>query len=249
MGGDRSLADDQLLGDRAIGVALRDQRGHRTLALGQPTKLRLYRAARHDQRLGWDERRSALAQVLAKRCVVHGGSKLLDDCARCGKLALGLDWMLPGERQLTERGVGAPQQDTRTLLLAERAYALPVGVGSFQIIVHAMMRDDLVQLCQFNNDVEVEVAGGGDPPMPQSLERLQADYDANVGKGGRDGTGFAIEAEGQYIGQCAMFQFDDVAHTCTLLILSHLRLSIGMQNVRGSRKFASKNKLLGVRGQ
>jgi RimJ/RimL family protein N-acetyltransferase len=85
-----------------------------------------------------------------------------------------------------------------------------------KVILRAMRRDDLERLCQFNNDVEVEVAGGGDPPIPQSLARLQAEYDANVSKGGRDGTGFAIEADGQCIGQCALFQFDDVAHTCAL---------------------------------
>jgi len=85
-----------------------------------------------------------------------------------------------------------------------------------KVILRATTRDDLERLCQFNNDVEVEIAGGGDPPMPQSLMRLQAEYDANAGKGGRDGTHFAIEADGKYIGQCALFQFDDVAHTCAL---------------------------------
>jgi len=85
-----------------------------------------------------------------------------------------------------------------------------------KVILRAARRGDMERLCQFNNDVEVEIAGGGDPPMPQSLERLQAEYDANASKGGRDGTGFAIEADGKYIGQCGLFQFDDVAQTCAL---------------------------------
>ncbi len=85
-----------------------------------------------------------------------------------------------------------------------------------KVVLRALTRDDLERLCQFNNDVEVEVAGGGDPPMPQSLARLQADYDAQASKGGRDGASFAIEADETYIGQCALFQFDDVAHTCAL---------------------------------
>lgn len=87
---------------------------------------------------------------------------------------------------------------------------------SEKIILRAIRRDDLERLCEFNNDVEVELAGGGDPPMPQSLERLQAEFDANASKGGRDGAGFAIEADGKFIGQCALFQFDDIAHTCAL---------------------------------
>ncbi len=85
-----------------------------------------------------------------------------------------------------------------------------------KVILRATTRDDLERLHQFNNDVDVEIAGGGDPPIPQSLARLQAQYDADVSKGGRDGTSFAIEADGQYIGQCALFQFDPVVRTCAL---------------------------------
>jgi RimJ/RimL family protein N-acetyltransferase len=85
-----------------------------------------------------------------------------------------------------------------------------------KVILRAITRDDLVRLCEFNNDVEVEVAGGGDPPIPQSLERLHADFGSEVSSGGRDGPRFAIEADGTFIGQCALFRFDDIAHTCML---------------------------------
>jgi RimJ/RimL family protein N-acetyltransferase len=85
-----------------------------------------------------------------------------------------------------------------------------------KVTLRALRREDLERLCQFNNDVEVELSGGGDPPIPQSLARLQAEFDAEASKGGRDGTRWAIEADGLYIGQCALFQFDEVAHTCGL---------------------------------
>jgi RimJ/RimL family protein N-acetyltransferase len=85
-----------------------------------------------------------------------------------------------------------------------------------KVLLRAMAREDLEKLCQFNNDLEVELAGGGDPPMPQSLARLQAEFDEQASKGGRDGASFAIEADGQFIGQCALFHFDDVAQTCML---------------------------------
>ncbi|MEZ4668643.1 MAG: GNAT family protein [Anaerolineae bacterium] len=85
-----------------------------------------------------------------------------------------------------------------------------------RVTLRGMTRDDMERLWQFNNDVEVELAGGGDPPMPQSLPRLQAEYDQNVGSGGRDGAAFAIEADGLFIGQCALFNFDEVAHTAEL---------------------------------
>ncbi len=85
-----------------------------------------------------------------------------------------------------------------------------------KVVLRALQRSDLERLCQFNNDLEVELAGGGDPPWPQSLERLQAEYDANVASGGRDGTSFAIEADGKLIGQCALFHMDQVARTASL---------------------------------
>jgi RimJ/RimL family protein N-acetyltransferase len=85
-----------------------------------------------------------------------------------------------------------------------------------KVCLRALMREDLALLWAFNNDVEVELAGGGDPPIPQSLERLHADYSADVAKGGRDGARFAIEADGKFIGQCGLFQFDSAAQTCSL---------------------------------
>lgn len=85
-----------------------------------------------------------------------------------------------------------------------------------RVLLRAMRREDLEAICRYNNDLAVELAGGGDPPIPQSLERLQAEFDADAGKGGRNGASFAIEADGQCIGQCALFHFDDVAHTAAI---------------------------------
>lgn len=85
-----------------------------------------------------------------------------------------------------------------------------------KVLLRAMRSDDLERLCAFNNDLEVELSGGGDPPYPQSLERLQAEFQTKVSQGGRDGTGFAIEADGNYIGQCALFSFDATSQTCAL---------------------------------
>ena len=94
----------------------------------------------------------------------------------------------------------------------ERGYMLK----GQKALLRAMRRDDLPRLCAFNNDVEVELAGGGDPPMPQTLERLENDFNQAVAKGGRDGSSFAIEADDKLIGQCALFGFDDVAQSAEL---------------------------------
>lgn len=88
-----------------------------------------------------------------------------------------------------------------------------------RVLLRGVRRDDLLRLWEFNNDPEVEIAAGGDPPIPQSLERIEAEFDENARKGGRDGTWFVIEADGRAIGQCSLFGFDQfkgVAHRCEL---------------------------------
>lgn len=85
-----------------------------------------------------------------------------------------------------------------------------------KVILRSIRRDDLPRLCAFNNDVDVELAGGGDPPIPQSLERLTAEFETEAAKGGRDGMKFAIEADGLFIGQCALFNVSEPALTCEL---------------------------------
>ncbi|MGD9895161.1 MAG: GNAT family N-acetyltransferase [Dehalococcoidia bacterium] len=85
-----------------------------------------------------------------------------------------------------------------------------------RVLLRAIGRDDLPRLWQFNNDLAVEVAGGGDPPMPQSLARLQAEFDLDAAKGGRDGARFAIEADGIMIGQCGLSGFNETDRTAEL---------------------------------
>jgi len=85
-----------------------------------------------------------------------------------------------------------------------------------KVILRALKREDLLRQWQFNNDLEMEIAGGGDPPEPQSLARLEAEFDESVSRGGRDGTNFAIEADSTYIGSCGLFHFDQIAHTCEM---------------------------------
>jgi len=85
-----------------------------------------------------------------------------------------------------------------------------------KVVLRALNRADLPRIWQFNNDLEVELAGGGDPPMPQSLERLQAQFDQDAAKGGRDNANFAIEADGLVIGTCGLFNSNVTDRTCEL---------------------------------
>lgn len=88
-----------------------------------------------------------------------------------------------------------------------------------RVKLRAIEQEDLERLHQFNNDLAVEVAGGGDPPMPQSLARLQAEYDSNWAKGGREGMNFAIEVAGEFVGVCALFNHSTEAQVCELGIM------------------------------
>lgn len=87
---------------------------------------------------------------------------------------------------------------------------------SARVTLRAIRRDDLSTLNAFYNDVEVELAGGGDPPLPQSVERLEAEFNSQIAGGGRDGMSFVIEADGRCIGQCALFGVNGVARTAEL---------------------------------
>jgi RimJ/RimL family protein N-acetyltransferase len=88
-----------------------------------------------------------------------------------------------------------------------------------RVTLRSVEREDLPILSAFNNDLEVELASGGDPPVPQSFERLQMRYDESLRRGERDGCHFAIESEGKVLGVCDLFHFDETAHTCELGII------------------------------
>ena len=53
-----------------------------------------------------------------------------------------------------------------------------------KVTLRGIARDDLPHIWHFNNDLDVELAGGGEPPMPQSLERLRAEFDREGANGG-----------------------------------------------------------------
>ncbi|MAS35043.1 MAG: RimJ/RimL family protein N-acetyltransferase [Anaerolineaceae bacterium] len=88
-----------------------------------------------------------------------------------------------------------------------------------KVTLRPVRREDLPLLNAFNNDVEVELASGGDPPMPQPLPMLEAEYEQQWAKGGRDNASFVIEADGKCIGGCALFDMDHTAHTAQLGII------------------------------
>lgn len=85
-----------------------------------------------------------------------------------------------------------------------------------RVTLRGVRREDLPRLWQFNNDLEVELAGGGDPPMPQTLERLQADIERETASGGRDGAVFVVETDGRIIGICQLSNVNETSRAAEL---------------------------------
>ncbi len=85
-----------------------------------------------------------------------------------------------------------------------------------RLMLRAIEREDLPRLAAFDNDLAVELAGGGDPPMPRPLAFLVAEHEGRAAKGGRDGSHFVIEAAGAVIGICGLSHFDLWHRTCEL---------------------------------
>ena len=85
-----------------------------------------------------------------------------------------------------------------------------------KVTLRAVTREDLPRLLDFWNDVEVQLAGGGDPPRPTALERLQKTLDREAAEPSRDKTEFAIEAECRLIGHCGLYNIDETARRCEL---------------------------------
>lgn len=75
-----------------------------------------------------------------------------------------------------------------------------------RLLLRAYRPDDLDALTAFQNDLETEVLGGGDPPRPttrdwmgQLWERMSND---------RSGAAFVMEADGKVIGNVGLFNVD-----------------------------------------
>ena len=89
-----------------------------------------------------------------------------------------------------------------------------------RVTLRATTREDLACLTRFENDLGFVLAGGGDPPEPVPLERLQRDFDREISDPPEGKIEFAIEADGAYIGRCGLYNIDRTAR--------HAELGIGI---------------------
>jgi RimJ/RimL family protein N-acetyltransferase len=87
-----------------------------------------------------------------------------------------------------------------------------------RVLLRAIEDEDLGAMARWANDLEVEILGGGDPPTPQSVERVRADHERRQ-KESPDDVNFAIEVDGNLIGMVALFRTDTTARTSELGIV------------------------------
>jgi len=89
-----------------------------------------------------------------------------------------------------------------------------------RVTLRAMTREDFVHLARFENDLGFVLAGGGDPPGPVPLERLQREFEREISDPPKNKIEFAIEADGAFIGRCGLYNID--------LNARHAELGIGI---------------------
>ena len=88
-----------------------------------------------------------------------------------------------------------------------------------RVTLRAVEKEDQETLWQFWNDLEVELAGGGDPPSPTSLERIRSRFEREEREEVRTKTDFMMEVDGAIIGHCGLFHVDETARHCELGII------------------------------
>jgi len=85
-----------------------------------------------------------------------------------------------------------------------------------RVTLRAASREDMARLARFENDLGFVLAGGGDPPEPVPLERLQRDFDGEISDPPTGKIEFAVEADGAYIGRCGLYNIDRTARHAEL---------------------------------
>jgi RimJ/RimL family protein N-acetyltransferase len=96
-----------------------------------------------------------------------------------------------------------------------------------KVTLRATTREDLARLVRFENDLGFNLAGGGDPPEPVSLERLHKDFEREISDPPKNKIEFAIEADGAFVGRCGLYDIDTTARH------AELGIGIGDKDYRG----------------
>ena len=85
-----------------------------------------------------------------------------------------------------------------------------------RVVLRPIQRTDLRRLWELLEDFEVAVQSDPGPVVPVSLAEYEARFDEEATKQTKDHADFAIEHEGQVIGQCSLLRIDHFNRRCEL---------------------------------
>lgn len=85
-----------------------------------------------------------------------------------------------------------------------------------RVVLRPIQRADLPRLWELIGDFEVAVLGTSGPVLPQSLAEFEATFDHDPAQPVKDRAYFAIELDGELIGEVGLHRIDHFSRTCEL---------------------------------
>jgi diamine N-acetyltransferase len=85
-----------------------------------------------------------------------------------------------------------------------------------RVVLRPIERTDLPRLWEFLEDPEVAVLADLGPIVPTSLVEYEAKYDERLRETNKDWVAFAIEVDGEVIGECDLHHIHQFTRSCEL---------------------------------
>jgi len=85
-----------------------------------------------------------------------------------------------------------------------------------RVVLRPIQRTDLPRLWELVEDFEVAVLSSPGPVVPQSLAEFEAGFDQEVAQPRKDHVSFAVEVDGELIGEAGFHRIDHFNRTCEL---------------------------------
>src|SRR5687767_13253117 len=88
-----------------------------------------------------------------------------------------------------------------------------------RVVLRGVERGDLPTLWELSNDLEVLHRANDTRPLPTSLARLEAQFDARAATPEADLVRFVVTVDDAVVGQCLLYSFDTYAQACYLGVM------------------------------
>ena len=85
-----------------------------------------------------------------------------------------------------------------------------------RVLLRPIQRGDLPRLWELGSDFEVAVLGSSGPVVPHSLAESEADFEKELAQPRKDRAYFAIEVNGELIGEAGLHRIDHFSRACEL---------------------------------